>query len=144
MKRLNRLIPLLAIFLLFSLAACNEVKYADRTLKVCEGLYTTVWDSSHAVYADAALTEEDREQFKDRMLPLLQIAEGSLKAANVSLQTYIKVKDTDAKTALLSNFGDLVDDIMVLVNSYNEIMSAVGGKTLDIPDSLNTAFGLLS
>lgn len=144
MKRLNLFAQLMLVLLILTgLAACNEVQYANRTLVVAEDTYTAVWNATKDIYDNPTVSEEDKAELKEKMLPILQITEGSIRTANVSLQTYLRVKSKENRVDLIRNFAALVSNAMELVNSYNLVMAGASGKPIEIPDGLSTAFGLL-
>lgn len=139
----RNLLALLVLSCMLLLVGCDEVKYADRTLKSAEAIYTTVHAASNQVWLDTSIPQEDRIEFKEVMLPLLASTEATITAGNVSLQAYISAKSPEAKSALLSAVSSLVGNVMTLAKTYNRTAANLGKKEVVVPDNLASAFGLL-
>lgn len=139
-KQLWALVAVLLLALMLS--GCDEVENANRTLLVCEGVYDTVHQASKDVYNNTSIPVQHRLDFRREMLPVLQATEGSIRTANVALQTYISAKDAESKQKLIDAFKTLVANSDDLIRAFNELAEAFG-KKVNVPEGMLTAFGLL-
>ncbi|MGE4486382.1 MAG: hypothetical protein AB7C95_00980 [Synergistaceae bacterium] len=141
---MRKTIPVLVLMCLtLVLVACNEVKYADRTLKTVEALYTTAHAASNQVWEDTTIPAADRVAFKEKMLPVLGSTEGAITAGNVALQAYISAKTDDNRSALLKAITSVVGNAMKMLDTYNRTAKNIGKEEIVVPDELASAFGLL-
>ncbi len=142
---MRKTIPILVLLcLMLALVGCNEVKYADRTLKTVEALYETAHAASKQVWLDTTIPAEDRVTFKDTMLPALGGTEAAITTGNVALQAYISAKTDDNRSALIKAISSLVGNAMTMLDTYNRTATNIGKEEIAIPDDLASAFGLLN
>lgn len=141
----NKLIKMMAICMVLVAFGCNAVQNSDRVLKSAKNTYKAAWNMSSAVWNDSTISQVDKDDYKAKVLPILQVTEASIIAGNVALQAYIKVADNgtsaekdSAVDKVVSVVGTVVSNISKLVYAVNSAGKAVG-VSLEMPEAIQDA-----